>query len=311
MNFASFDLNLLRVFDALMRERSATRAGERVGLSQPAVSAALNRLRHALHDELFIRQMNEMVPTPRATALAGPIRTALAQIEQTLSAAALFDPAEATREFHLLSADFFSMLMMPKLWQTVSRAAPGISLRLLDTGRGDIARLLSDHVIDMALEGPMFEPPEWISRQVLFRSPFTIIASRGHPALEAAGLNEGDVIPLDLFCALPHALRSADGSTTGFVSDALARVGRRRRVVLTSPHFDGIGRAVARGGLIAAVPVQYARAVAKDLNLALYSAPIDVPEPDILLFWHRRHDQDPAHGWLREQIYATAQEFRV
>jgi DNA-binding transcriptional LysR family regulator len=191
----------------------------------------------------------------------------------------------------------------------VSGAAPGISLRFVDTGRGEIDRLLSDDVIDMALEGPMFAPPEWISRQVLFRSPFTIIAARGHPGLAAAGIGEGGVIPLDLFCELPQALRSSDGSTSGFVSDALARIGRKRRVVLTLPHFYAIGRAVARGGLIAAVPVQFARACAEELQLALYAAPIEVPEPDICLFWHRRHDQDPAHRWLRAQITAASREF--
>jgi DNA-binding transcriptional LysR family regulator len=309
VNFAAFDLNLLRVFDALMRERSATRAGERVGLSQPAVSAALNRLRHALNDELFIRQANEMVATPRAVALAGPIRAALAEIEQALSSMAGFDPAAATRAFRLLGADFFSMLLMPKLSEAVARAAPGVSLRFVDTGRGDIDRLLSDDVIDMALEGPLLDPPEWISRQVLFRSPFTIIAARGHAALAAAGIDEGSVIPLDLFCALPQALRSSDGSTTGFVADALARVGRKRLVVLTLPHFYAIGRAVARGGLIAAVPIQFARACAKELGLALYSAPVEIPEPDIFLFWHRRRDQDPAHRWLREQISVATREF--
>jgi DNA-binding transcriptional LysR family regulator len=311
VNFAAFDLNLLRVFDALMRERSATRAGERVGLSQPAVSAALNRLRHALNDELFVRQLNEMVPTPRAIALAEPIRAALAGIEQALGSLAGFDPAVAAREFRLLGADFFSMLLMPKLSQAVAGAAPGISLRFLDTSRGDIDRLLSDDAIDMALEGPLLDPPDWISRQVLFRSPFTIIAARGHAGLGAAGVSEGSVIPLDLFCELPQALRSSDGSTTGFVADALARVGRKRRVVLTLPHFYAIGRAVARGGLIAAVPAQFARACAKELNLAVYSAPIDIPEPDIYLFWHRRHDQDPAHRWLREQIAAATREFAL
>lgn len=308
MNFAAFDLNLLRVFDALMRERSATRAGERVGLSQPAVSAALNRLRHALNDELFVRQGNEMVPTPRAEALAAPVRAALAGVEQALGSTARFDPAAAQREFRLLGADFFSMLVMPDLAQAVARAAPGISLRFMDTGRGDIGRLLSDDLIDIALEGPLAPLPEWISRQVLFRSPFTIIAACGHAALAAAGIREGSVIPLDLFCELPQALRSSDGSTTGFVSDALARIGRKRRVVLTLPHFYAIGRAVARGDLIAAVPIQFARACAEELRLALYAAPIEIPEPDICMFWHRRHDQDPAHRWLREQIALATQK---
>jgi DNA-binding transcriptional LysR family regulator len=129
MNFAAFDLNLLRVFDALLQERSATRAGERVGLSQPAVSAALSRLRHALGDELFVRQGNEMVPTPRALALAEPLHDALARLEQMLTASPQFDPCAAMRDFRLLGADFFAMLLMPRLSQQVAAAAPGITWR--------------------------------------------------------------------------------------------------------------------------------------------------------------------------------------
>jgi DNA-binding transcriptional LysR family regulator len=201
------------------------------------------------------------------------------------------------------------MLLMPKLSQAVTRAAPGISLRFLDTSRGDIGRLLSDDAIDMALEGPLSDPPDWISRDVLFRSPFTIVAARGNAALAAAGIGEGDTIPLDLFCELPQALRSSDGRTTGFVADALARVGRKRRVVLTLPHFYAIGRAVARGDLIAAVPVQFARACADELDLAMYAAPVAIPVPDIFLYWHRRRDRDSAHRWLREQIVLATRDF--
>jgi len=301
MNFAAVDLNLLRVFDALMRDRSATRAGERVGLSQPAVSAALGRLRHLLGDELFVRQANEMVPTPRALALGDPLRDALSRIEQALSAGARFDPAEAVRDFTLLGADFFSMLMMPGLSETVARAAPGITLHLLDSARGDVDQLLIDDKIDMAMERPL-ELPDWISRRPLFRGPFVVIAAQGHPDLAAAGVKEGDPIPLDLYCALPHALRSIDGSTSGSLSDTLEAMGRRRRVVLTLPQFYGVGLAVSRGRLLAAVPVQFARAFAGELKLGLYLPPIPTPVPEVSLYWHRRHDHDPAHRWLRDRV---------
>lgn len=308
MNFAAFDLNLLRVFDAVMRERSATRAGERIGLSQPAVSAALNRLRHLLGDELFVRQVNEMVPTPRALALAEPLHDALVRIEEVLSAGGRFDPAAAVRSFTLLGADFFSMLMMPGLSETVSAVAPGISLHLLDSARGDVDQLLINDKIDMAVERPL-ELPEWISRRMLFRAPFAVIAARGHPELAAARVKEGDAIPLDLFCTLPHALRSIDGSTTGSVSDALAAMGRRRQVVLTLPQFYGVALAVSRGRLLAAVPEQFAHAVAAELRLGIYQSPIPIPVPDVSLYWHRRHDDEPAHRWLREQVIAAAKVF--
>lgn len=308
MNFAAFDLNLLRVFDAVMRERSATRAGERIGLSQPAVSAALNRLRHLLGDELFVRQANVMVPTPRALALADPLRDALSRIRQVLSEGGGFDPAAEVRAFTLMGADFVSMLMMPGLSETVAAAAPGISLHLLDSARGDIDRLLIDDKIDMAVERPL-ELPDWISRRTMFRSPFAVIAAKGHPDLAAAGLREGDAIPLDLFCALPHALRSIDGSVTGSVSDTLATIGRRRNVVLSLPQFYGVALAVSRGRLLAAVPEQFAHAVAAELRLGIYKSPVPIPVPEITLYWHRRHDDEPAHRWLREHVIAAAQVF--
>ena len=304
MNFAAFDLNLLRVFDAMMQERSATRAGDRVGLSQPAVSAALGRLRYAVGDELFIRQGNEMVPTPRALALAEPLHDALARLEQALSASAVFDPRQAVRDFRLLGADFFAMLLLPQLSQQIAAVAPGIGLRLVDSARGDVDRLLIADEIDMALERPL-ELPEWISRQPLFLSPFVIVAAEGHRRLKAAGVKEGETIPLDLFCELPHALRSIDGSTTGWVADALAREGRKRRVVLTLAHFYAVCLAVAEGELIAAMPIQFTRAYAKSLGLVAYESPIPLPVPEISLYWHKRHDDDPAHRWLREQIIAA------
>jgi DNA-binding transcriptional LysR family regulator len=307
VNFASFDLNLLRVFDALMRERSVTRAGALIGLSQPAVSNALNRLRHALDDELFVRRGNDMVPTPRAETLAERVRDALAQVEQALAGDMRFDPAAADRIFTLLGADFFATLLLPDLAERIAALAPRIALRLIDSASGDVERLLRENAIDAALERPL-EMPEWISRQPLFGSPFAVIAARGHKDLKK--LKPGAQLPLETFCALPHAIRSIDGSMTGLVDDALRKSGAARRVMLALPNFQGIARAVARGRLIAAVPVQFATAVARDLDLAIYAPPVEVPVPEISMYWHKRHDRNPAHRWLRGQIMDATAAFR-
>ena len=302
MNLNSIDLNLLRVFDALMRERSVTRAGEQIGLSQPAVSAALNRLRHLLDDQLFVRRGNDMVPTPRAEDVALPVRAALAEIERAFAGGRAFDPATAERTFTLMGADFFSVWLMPELARRLSNAAPKVVLRLLDSARGDVGRLLQDDSIDAALERPL-KVPDWISIELLFRSPFVVIAAKDNPAI--AGIAAGTRLPLDLFCALPQAIRSIDGSVSGFVDAALAEAGRSRRVVLALPHFHGIALSVARSNLIAAVPVQYADLVATDLGLAVFQPPVDVAVPDVQMYWHSRHDNDPGHKWLRSEILAA------
>lgn len=304
MNLNALDLNLVRVFDALLRERSVTRAGERIGLSQPAVSAALNRLRHILNDQLFVRHGHEMLPTPRAEAMAEPVRLALAALERAFALGRRFDPAALERTFTLMGADFFSLLLMPHLSQRVSTAAPQVALRFLDSARGDVSRLLQDDAIDAALERPL-DVPEWVSSALLFRSPFVMIAAAGNTALRAAGIAAGATVPLELFCGLRHAIRSIDGSMSGFTDDALAAVGRSRRIVLGLPHFQAVALAVKSSELIATVPKQFAEAVAGELGLAIYAPPLDIPVPEIRMYWHARHDDEPPHQWLRNQVLAA------
>lgn len=301
MDLPGFDLNLLRVFAALMRERSVTRAGEQIGLSQPAVSAALNRLRHLLDDQLFVRRGNDMVPTPRAEDLSGPVQAALGQLEAALQGRRGFDPASAERTYTLLGGDYFSMLLMPALSRRIRQAAPGVRLRLLDGGWGDAERMLQEDALDLVLEGPL-DLPGWVSRETLFRSEFVIVARRDDPELAAEGVRPGDRFPLELFCATPHALRTLQGGLTSFTDAALAEIGRSRRVVLAVPHFQGVLLTVAQGGVIAAVPRRFAEAFAPALGLSLYRPPIAMPEPEIQMYWHSRHDRNPAHRWLRTQV---------
>lgn len=303
VNLNALDLNLVRVLDALIRERSVTRAGERIGLSQPAVSAALTRLRHALNDQLFIRRGNDMIPTPRAEDLAEPVRAALAGIERAFEASGAFEPGRMERTFTLMGADFFSLLFMPSLAGRVQSIAPRVSLRLRDSAAGDVARMLLDDAIDIALERPL-DLPEWVSSLPLFRSPFAVIIAREHPAAKALGLKDGDTMPLDTFCGLDHVIRSIDGSMRGFTDDALERMGRQRRIVLGLPHFHAVAASVAKGRLTASVPVQYAQAVAADLGLIVCRPPLDIAVPEIRAYWHARHDDDRPHRWLREQIVA-------
>lgn len=250
MNLNALDLNLVRVFDALLRERSVTRAGEQIGLSQPAVSAALNRLRHALNDQLFVRHGNEMVPTPRAESLAEPLRVALREIERVFQSAKDFDPAELDRTFTLMGADFFSMMLMPFLAARIADVAPRVSFRFLDSARGDVSRLLQEDEIDAALERPL-TVSDWVSSTPLFHSPFAIIAARDNAAIRRTGIADGGPLPMDLFCELPHVLRSIDGSMSGSTDEALSKIGRTRRVSLALPHFQAVALAVASGNYLA------------------------------------------------------------
>jgi DNA-binding transcriptional LysR family regulator len=213
------------------------------------VSAALNRLRHLFNDNLFVRQGNEMLPTPRAVELGERARLALAEIEGMIRSVRGLELGELDRTYTLLGADFFSMLLMPQLARRVHEQAPNVRLRLLDSARGDVARLLQENAVDMALERPL-ELPDWVSSALLFQSPFVIIASRNNEAI--AAIPDGGQIPLDLFSRLPHAIRSIDGTLSGMVDEALKSHGLRRNVTLALPHSGrgarGCRRLACRGG---------------------------------------------------------------
>lgn len=302
MNIASLDLNLLRVFNALMQERSVTRAGERIGLSQPAVSSALNRLRHLVGDQLFIREGNNMVPTPRALALGPAIRDAMASIDTILSEQALFDPRTAVRAFRILGSDYFSTMLMPVLSRRVLLQAPMVLLQFLDGGPRAMPHVLSEGTIDLALSPPV-DIPEWATFQFLFKSRLVLAAKEGDPAL--AGIEPGSVVPMDVFCGLPQAICSTDGGLSTATDSALARLGRKRRVCLTMPHFHALALAIAEGHVVGSLPVQFARATAMSHGIALYELPVGGEELDMGMYWHRRYDSDSAHAWLREQVRAV------
>lgn len=301
MNFAAVDLNLLRVFDAMMVELNTTRAGERVGLSQPAVSSALGRLRHITGDALFVREGNRMVPTSRARQLSEPLRTALRQLEDALSSVIRFDPATATETFRIIGSDYFSALLMPGLVRAVQAVAPGVILQMLDHPNGEVVPRLADGTVDLALDA-RFETPDWICSRTLFRSFIVTVARRDNPVLAAAGVRPGERIPPDLFCAVPQALMSMDGSRAGTIDRALAEKGLARWVAATVPHFQAVALAVAEADLLGNLPVHYARRVAPLLGLELFLPPHDPPMLDVALFWHRRHDEDAAQSWLRQRI---------
>jgi len=299
MNLSTFDLNLLKVLDALLRERSTVRAGDRLGLSQPAVSAALGRLRHALGDPLFVRQGQGLVPTSRALDLESGLRHTLDALDALLSGPAVFDPALARLDFRISGTDFFAAMLMPALVGAVRADAPGVRLQLVDLVPDNYIAALDSHEVDIALL-PEREFPSWIDHRPLFRAEFAAIARIGHPALR--NVPPGDILPLDLFCDLGHVLCSPDGRFHGLGDAALARVGRSRRVLASVPVFEGVFDIVRNSELIALVPLSLALARAGRGGFEIFRPPVPVDPPVICMIWHRRLTGDPAHRWIRTLV---------
>ncbi len=300
-NLARFDLNLLRVLDALLREGSTVAAGRRLGLSQPAVSAALGRLRHALGDPLFVRQGQGLVPTAFAAGLELPLRAALEDLEGVLAGPRTFDPAKARLDFRISGTDFFATMLMPDLGARLQHAAPGVRVQLVDLVPDNYVEALERRNVDLALlpERPF---PAWIAHEPLFHAEFAVIARHGHPRLTAAGIRPGDMIPMDLFCALDHVLCSPDGHFHGLGDAALAREGRSRRVAMSVPVFEGVLQVVAASDMIALFPRDLAARRAQDGRIAIHAPPMAVPAPVLSMTWHRRHSAEAAHLWLRGVI---------
>lgn len=301
MNIKSLDLNLLKVLDALLREGSVTRAAAAVGLSQPAASAALGRLRHALGDPLFVRQGQRLVATDFAAGLAQPLRAHLEGLEAVLTPPGSFRPDRAELTFRLAGVGFFAEMLMPRLAQVLTERAPFVRAQLVDLVAENYVATLEREGTDIALF-PLSQMPDWVDSRPLFHSPFALVAAAGHPRLRRAGVAPDEVVPLDLFCDLGHVLFSVEGRFQSFGDEALARVGRSRRVVMTMNSFPGILRTVADSDLVALVPVQLADRMAGIYGVESYRAPIDLPVPLLGMMWHRRQSAAPGHRWFRELV---------
>ncbi|MGX1307374.1 DNA-binding transcriptional LysR family regulator [Amorphus suaedae] len=299
VNFRAFDLNLLRVLDGMLATRNTTRVGEAIGLSQPAVSSALRRLRDSLGDPLFVREGNALVPTDFALSLQEPVRSALASLETAFSGGGGFDPARLTRSFVIGASDYFQETLMPQLVAKVCASSPNVRLKMLPAGIEEFPAMLTGGRFDMVLSIGV-ETPDWIRKERVFRASNVVTARPGHPLL--GGLKWGDRLPMDLFCGLPHVIFSASADFAHFEDAELARLGRTRHVQVTVAGYHGVGRVAARTDLLGVLPTRFALSVADHLGLDVFRLPFDEPLVEMFLYWRERDTGSRDQRWLRELV---------
>ncbi|MES2877404.1 MAG: LysR family transcriptional regulator [Pseudomonadota bacterium] len=304
-NFRTLDLNLLRVFDEIMTERSLTRAARKLSITQPAVSNALRRFREAMDDELITRHGQVMVPTPRALALWPAVREALHQLQEVLTPST-FVPAEANTTFVLAMADATAAKLMPDLVEVMDREAPGVSIRVVPLTTRDPRHLLDLEAADLAIG---YFPAVFadltaraqageavaFAHQRLYSGEYVCVMRRGHPL-------DGLPLTLDRYCAARHLLVSFSGRPFGFVDQALALLGRERRIVLTVNQFFTAGKVVAHSNLLTVLPRHFVSVTGFADQLVLQELPYPVPTVHIDALWHHRVHRDSAHEWLRATI---------
>ena len=309
-NFRTLDLNLLRVFDEVMAERSLTRAARNLSLTQPAVSNALRRLRETLGDELVQRSGQGMAPTPRARAIWPAVREALQQLQSSLMPSE-FVPAEANTSFVLAMADATAAELIPVLTDILEQEAPRVSLRVVPLTTRDPRRLLDEESCDLAVgyfpsvladltAGVQSGEPQPFSHFRLYNSEYVCVMRRDHPLARTH-------LTLDQYCAARHMLVSFSGRPYGFIDESLASLGRERRIVLTVNQFFTAGRVVANSNLLTVLPRHFVRVTGFAEQLILQPLPFDVSPVHVDAIWHRRSQQNSSHLWLRQAVIRAAQ----
>ena len=308
-NLRTFDLNLLKVFNEVMAERSLTRAARQLALTQPAVSNALRRLRDALDDELLVRKGHTLEPTPRALELWPAVRQALGSLHYSLSPQH-FDAASSDHSFLLTMADATAADLLPALVQRMGAEAPGVMLRVVPLTTRDPRRLLDEGQADLAVGNfPAVHADLTARAQTgdsvayrshrLFSGDYVCVMRRNHPCAQAP-------LTLDAYCAQRHLLVSFSGKPFGFVDEALALLGRARHIVLTVNQFFTAGRVVAQSDLLTVLPRHFLNVTGMAQELTVRELPFSAAPIRIDMLWHQRRDADPAHLWLRQQMEHVA-----
>src|SRR4051812_48866541 len=291
MNVRDVDLNLVRVFDAVLRERGVTPAAASLGLTQPAVSNALARLRAIFGDALFVRTAGGMDATPFARELAEPVRQALALLESALAHGPGFDPASASRAFRFYMSDLGQIEFLPPLVERVQQAARGVRLEAVALEVEDIAAALAAGGLDLAIGFlPGLGPP--VRRRALFRDPYLCLMRADHPI---------HALTKKKFMEASHALVTYRGGHR-VIEEALERAGLARRIALRVPHFTVVPMVLERSDLVLTLPARVARVFERRGRLKALPPPVPIPQAEVAVHWHERFEGDPGNRWLREQV---------
>ncbi|HDY99105.1 MAG TPA: LysR family transcriptional regulator [Pseudomonas sabulinigri] len=300
MNLSKVDLNLFIVFDAIYTEANLTRAGQIVGITQPAVSNALARLRETFNDPLFVRTAQGMVPTPMAQNIITQVRSALQLLRVSVQESRSFLPEQATKTYRISMTDLTEAVILPHLAGRIRRMAPNINIDSFLVKRRETTKELAAGRLDFAIDAPLNTDTQ-VRHVKLFEDRHVCVMRRGHP------LAKKDKITLDDYLAQSHIHISSRRNGLGHVDLALGKMGIQRRVVMRSQHYQMAPLVLESTDMVMTVHERFAER--HDLHWTVL--PIeDVPAIETHLFWHESTDQDPANRWMREQIIDLSQQLK-
>ena len=298
-----YDLNLLPVFMAMMEERNVTRAAERLGITQPALSNALNRLRDTLRDPLFIRERYGMKPTQMAEDLAPVIGAALASLDDVILGQQAFDPAKATRLFTIAPNSYVEFVLMPAIVSRLREQAADIRLRLTPFGNDVIETGAMSGTTDMVI-GRIVDPPDNLVVQHLMDDGLACVVRADHPEV-------GDKLSREQYERLKHVNVLPPGRMRAGLFQALQQQSLRREVAVSVTHFLAVPEMIAVTDYCATLPSLICRRLAHDPRLKILAAPVDLGTFPVEMAWHVRYRHDPAHRWLRSLVTEVARDIQT
>ncbi|MFC3608886.1 LysR family transcriptional regulator [Stutzerimonas tarimensis] len=291
MNLRDIDLNLMVVFNQLLIDRRVSIAADNLGLTQPAMSNALKRLRSTLNDELFVRTHQGMEPTPYAQQLAEPVALAIQTLGDAFRREDQFDPATAARTFTIAMTDIGEIYFLPPLMEALAVRAPLCTVSTVRGNAVNLAELLQSGAVDLAVGLLPYLQAGFFQRR-LFEHRYVCLCRRGHPVT---------LQPLSLasFCQWDHVRVIASNTGHGEADSYMQRANIERRIKLEVPHFVAVGHILQHSDMLATVPQRFADSCVAPFDLVSTPLPFELPEININLFWHAKFNKDPTNRWLR------------
>ena len=298
MKLSNIDLNLFVVFDAIYTEGNLTRAGEIIGITQPAVSNSLSRLRTLFNDPMFVRTADGMVPTPVAQNIVGSVRQALGLIRSSVQESESFDPLASDKRFRVSMTDLNQSIMLPYLFDRINQDAPQVSIDCYHVRRRDMNIELASGNLDLAIDIPLAPDPQ-IRQAALFSHPHVCVVRKNHSIV-------GDKIDLTTYLNISHIHISSRRGGLGHVDLALGKMGKRRNIALRTQHYLATPELVSRNALALSVPSIYADFLVSRYSVKYMELPFEVPHLESYLYWHESTDRDQANRWMRELMLELA-----
>lgn len=299
VNLKSVDLNLLVALDVLLEERHVTNSAMRLGLSQPAMSRTLNRLRKLFNDPLIVRAQKGYDTTPRAEELTATLKTALAQVRAIFSEAE-FDPATSADKFRISTLDYSELVIFPQLMGRIRAAAPGVKLEVLQRSILSVEEII-DGAADISIGLKPSKFPKHCVAETLFEDDYVCVMHKDHKIA-------GQKLTMENYLKYPHSIIHTGLTPGSYLDDALAKLGYERNIVKRSPHFVASLFAIGQSDMLQTVPRRLATPMIKAAGMIAHNLPFKIKPMVLSQMWHSRNTNNPTHKWMRGQIRASARD---